>query len=259
MIPGSDSAPADPVVAQVAGDRVVPPPRGRPRPKLVVGVVVLLGVIFAAGVLVSHGPKQAVVTTSLSTTAPASVPNAASKPTAAQRAHAAAARLAAKLPVELESAGVVRVGKSLYVVGGKARHGGKPADTILRMTLPSGRVRVVGRFIEPLTDAGAASRGGVLYLAGGWTGEKVATAVLRWSPGQTATLVTRQGGVCRRAPLRRRWLSTRRLRCRSRLRNRCPRSHGSAATAPAGHEPRVSGRSAGAAVISEAAGQGFEP
>jgi hypothetical protein len=191
MIPGSDSAPADPVVAEVAGDRVVPPPRGRPRPKLVVGVVVLLGVIFAAGVLVSHGPKQAVVTTSVSTTAPASVPNAASKPTAAQRAHAAAARLAAKLPVELESAGVVRVGKSLYVVGGKARHGGKPADTILRMTLPSGRVRVVGRFIEPLTDAGAASRGGVLYLAGGWTGEKVATAVLRWSPGQTATLVTR--------------------------------------------------------------------
>jgi hypothetical protein len=191
MIPGSDSAPADPVVAEVAGDRVVPPPRGRPRPKLVVGVVVLLGVIFAAGVLVSHGPKQAVVTTSLSTMAPASVPNAASKPTAAQRAHAAAARLAAKLPVELESAGVVRVGKSLYVVGGKARHGGKPADTILRMTLPSGRVRVVGRFIEPLTDAGAASRGGVLYLAGGWTGEKVATAVLRWSPGQTATLVTR--------------------------------------------------------------------
>ncbi len=191
MIPGSDSAAADPVVAPVAGDPVVPPPRGRSRPKLIVGVVVLLAVIFAAGVLVSHGPKQAAVTTSLSTTTPASVPNAAPKPTAAQRAHTAAARLAAKLPVELESAGVVRVGKSLYVIGGKAQHGGKPADTILRIALPSGRVHVVGHFIEPLTDAGAASRGGALYLAGGWTGEKVATAVLRWSPGQTATLVAR--------------------------------------------------------------------
>jgi sugar lactone lactonase YvrE len=50
---------------------------------------------------------------------------------------------------------------------------------------------VAGHFIEPLADAGAVGRGGSLYLAGGWTGVKVATAVLRWSPGQTAALVAR--------------------------------------------------------------------
>ena len=68
MIPGSESAPPDPVLAPVAGVPARPPPprpRGRPRPRLVVGVVVLLGVIFAAGVLVSHGPKQVAATTAL--------------------------------------------------------------------------------------------------------------------------------------------------------------------------------------------------
>ena len=183
MIPGEVPAPRD---------QVVPPARGRPRLKLVVAVAVMLGLIFFAGVMLSHGPSRTKVTSTPSTPAPAPVRHhAAPKPTAQQRAHAAAVKLAAKLPVALDSAALFRVGKNLYVVGGKARHGGKPTDAILRIELPSGRIRAAGRFIEPLTDAAAAPRGGVLYLAGGWTGAKLATAVLRWSPGGTATVVTR--------------------------------------------------------------------
>jgi hypothetical protein len=153
--------------------------------------MVLLGLIFFAGVMVSHGPSRAKVASTAST--PASVPaskRAVTKPTA-QRARGAAVKLAAKLPVALESAALFRVGKNLYVVGGTARRGGKPTDSILRIDLATGRVRAAGRFIEPLTGAATAPRGGVLYLAGGWTGAKLATAVLRWSPGGTATVVTR--------------------------------------------------------------------
>jgi hypothetical protein len=194
MIPGETPAPRDQAVPPPPPppDRAALPARGRPRIALVVAGVVILGLIFFAGVMLSHGPSRAKVASTPSTAAsvPASTP-AGTRPTAQQRAHAAAVKLAAKLPVALESAALFRVGKNLYVVGGTARHGGKPTDAILRIDLASGRVRAAGNFIEPLTDAGAASRGGALYLAGGWTGAKLATAVLRWSPGTTATVVTR--------------------------------------------------------------------
>ena len=72
-----------------------------------------------------------------------------------------------------------------------SRPGGKPTDAVLRIELPSGRIHAAGHFIEPLAGAGIARRGGVVYLAGGWTGAKVATAVLRWSPGKTAMVVAR--------------------------------------------------------------------
>lgn len=191
MIPGEAPAPRDQVVPPPPPDRAVPPARDRPRAAFVVAVVVMLGLIFFVGVMLSHGPSRVKVASTAST--PASVP--ASKPVATkraqERAHGAAVKLAAKLPVALESAALFRVGKNLYVVGGTARHGGKPTDSILRIDLATGRVRAAGRFIEPLTDAAAAPRGSVLYLAGGWTGAKLATAVLRWSPGGTATVVTR--------------------------------------------------------------------
>jgi sugar lactone lactonase YvrE len=152
----------------------------------------MLGLIFFAGVMLSHGPSRTKVTSTPSTTANApATKHVAVKPAAEQLAHSAAVKLAAKLPVTLESAALLRVGKNLYVVGGTARHGAQPTDAILRIDLATGRVRAAGHFIEPLTDAAAAPRAGVLYLAGGWTGAKLATAVLRWSPGKTATVVTR--------------------------------------------------------------------
>lgn len=152
----------------------------------------MLGLIFFVGVLLSHSPSKKQVTPAAWTQArtPARQ-HPAAKPTAQQLAHAAAVKLAAKLPVALETAGLFRLGKNLYVVGGNTRRGGKPTDAVLRIELPSGRVRAAGHFIEPLADAAIARRGGFLYLAGGWTGAKVATAVLRWAPGTVATVVAR--------------------------------------------------------------------
>jgi len=109
---------------------------------------------------------------------------------AAARAQAAAVKLAARLPVALESAALLHSGTTVYLVGGSTRSGA-PSDGIWQIDARSGRVTSAGRFIEPLTASAAASRDGVLYLAGGWTGEKVATGVLRWSPGQSSSLVTR--------------------------------------------------------------------
>jgi hypothetical protein len=123
------------------------------------------------------------------TTTAASPPPAPAKPSAAELRLQAARRIVARLPVELESAALLRNGGSIYVVGG-AEHG-RPSDSIWQIDPANGRVRPFGRFIEPLTEAAVARRGGALYLAGGWTGEKQATAVLRWVPGQADTLVAR--------------------------------------------------------------------
>ena len=115
--------------------------------------------------------------------------------TAAERAHAAAARLASHLPVKLETAALLPAGSTVYVVGGTSRTG-TPSNGIWQLDLRTGKVTSAGTFIEPLTGAAAASRDGVLYLAGGWTGSKLATGVLRWSPGRSSSLVTRlPGGV----------------------------------------------------------------
>ena len=109
---------------------------------------------------------------------------------AADRAHSAAVALAARLPVRLESTALLVAGATAYAVGGTARDG-TPSDGIWQIDLKTKKVTPAGRFVEPLTDAAAATRGGVLYLAGGWTGAKLATGVLRWSPGQADALVTR--------------------------------------------------------------------
>src|SRR5205085_6743322 len=66
-----------------------------------------------------------------------------------------------------------------------------PSDGIWQVDVRAGRVTSAEQFIEPLTGAAAASRNGELYLAGGWTGETLATGVLRWSPGHSSALVTR--------------------------------------------------------------------
>ena len=143
--------------------------------------------------MLSHGPSRAKVTSTPRhrrrcpgehTPRP--------KPTAQQRAHAAAVKLAAKLPVALESAALFRVGKSLYVVGGTARHGGKPTDTILRIELASGRVRAAGHFIEPLADAGSradAAASSTSRAAGRAPSSRPRCCA--GLPARTATVVTR--------------------------------------------------------------------
>jgi hypothetical protein len=67
---------------------------------------------------------------------------------------------------------------AVYLIGGE-HGGGQPSDEILRFDLGSHRVTSAGRFIEPLAGAGYVQSGDSLFIAGGWTGEKYATAVLR--------------------------------------------------------------------------------
>jgi hypothetical protein len=137
-------------------------------------------------------PARATVTTG-ATAAPATaaVHKPAPRPASPQqRARAAARQLAANLPVTLASTALLRSGSDLYVLGGTTR-AGRPSDGIWKVDLQTGAITSVGRFVEPLTNSGAAARDGFLYLAGGWTGETAATGVLRWSPGQSSSLVTR--------------------------------------------------------------------
>jgi hypothetical protein len=78
---------------------------------------------------------------------------------------------------------------TVYAIGGE--HGATPADEILRLE-PSARGAVpAGTFVEPLAEAGVATRGGSAYLVGGWTGTKYATAVLRFTPPSREDLVAR--------------------------------------------------------------------
>jgi len=186
--------------------QAVPPPppgAGRRRLLLAAGALAAAGAVAAATVLLARGPGAR-------RPAPAAVPPPAPRvathprpapppprPTPAERARAAAERLAAGLPVRLETAALLRRGGSVYVVGGSVD--GVPTDAVWRIDLARKRVVREGTFLEPLADAAAARRGGALYLAGGWTGEKLATAVLRWTPDGGAALVARLPAAVRGA------------------------------------------------------------
>jgi hypothetical protein len=95
----------------------------------------------------------------------------------------------ARLSRPRASAQAFAVGGSLYVLGGEQR--GKPADDVLRIDLDTGHGRTVSRFVEPLAEAGVATRGGSAYLVGGWTGAKYATAILKFTPPGSESLVAR--------------------------------------------------------------------
>jgi hypothetical protein len=165
-----------------------------------VGAMAAVGAIAYGSYAALHGRAQrepaATTTTHLvpkptpAATTPAHVAPRLQHPvTAEQRGQAAAARVARQIPVDLGSAALLRDGRALYVVGGSDH--GTPSDVIRQVDLATGRVSTYGTFVEPLADAATARRAGVLYLAGGWTGEKHATAVLRWAPGQSSVLVAR--------------------------------------------------------------------
>jgi hypothetical protein len=158
---------------------------------LIAGAVLL----FARGPATKHVSSPPAPVLTVSTPKPiaarrVAAPLAPPRISAVARAKAAAVKLAARLPVTLESSALLRSGSTVYMLGGTTR-AGAPTDGIWQVDLRTGRVTSAGTFIEPLTGAAAAARAGELYLAGGWTGEKVATGVLRWSPGHASTLVTR--------------------------------------------------------------------
>jgi hypothetical protein len=93
------------------------------------------------------------------------------------------------LPGPLSAPQVFAVGGTTYVLGGE--RGRTPTDELLRLDLAGHRVLSAGTFEEPLAEAGVATSGGSVYLVGGWTGEKYATAVLKFTPPDTTDLLTR--------------------------------------------------------------------
>ncbi len=80
-------------------------------------------------------------------------------------------------------------GGYLYLLGGE--NGTKTTDQLFRIDLAAGRARPAGTFEEPLAEAGVAPRAGSAYLVGGWTGSEYATAVLKFTPPSTTTLLAR--------------------------------------------------------------------
>ena len=99
-------------------------------------------------------------------------------------------RAVASLPSLRSSAAAFAANGDVYLIGGE-RGVETPSDGILRYDLATRRVTPAGRFIEPLAGAGYAQSGGSLLLVGGWTGEKYATAVLRFTLPDDAALVAR--------------------------------------------------------------------
>lgn len=86
-------------------------------------------------------------------------------------------------------AAVFALGGAVYVLGGE--QGSTPTAQIARVDLSSGRVAPAGSFEEPLAEAAVAVKGNAAYIVGGWTGQKYATAVLRYTPGAAPALVAR--------------------------------------------------------------------
>jgi hypothetical protein len=96
---------------------------------------------------------------------------------------------AGTLPWPLAAPAVFTVGGTTYVLGGE--RGGTPTAAILRLDLAGRRVVPAGAFDEPLAESGLATRAAGVFLVGGWTGARYATAVLRFTPPSTIVLITR--------------------------------------------------------------------
>ncbi|MFL5797907.1 MAG: hypothetical protein ACJ77A_08240 [Actinomycetota bacterium] len=74
-------------------------------------------------------------------------------------------RRLASLPRGLRYAAVTGVGDAVIVAGGLSAAG--PVATILRIGVPDGSVRAIGRLPEPLAHAAAVTLGGDVYVLGG--------------------------------------------------------------------------------------------
>jgi hypothetical protein len=95
----------------------------------------------------------------------------------------------AKLPQRLAAVQAFALGGTVYSLGGE--QGNTPTDRIFRIDLGSHRVVPAGTFDEPLAESGVAEYGKSAYLAGGWTGTKYATAILKFTPPSGIALIGR--------------------------------------------------------------------
>ena len=90
------------------------------------------------------------------------------------------------LPIATHDDAAVRLGHSVYLLGGGQA---SSSDAIVRIAA-DGRAAHAGSLGEPLSDLGAAVIGNTAYIAGGYTGAKYATGILAFR-GRTPTLVAR--------------------------------------------------------------------
>jgi hypothetical protein len=97
-------------------------------------------------------------------------------------------RLAGTLPVATHDAALAVVGHEAFVFGGGQL---ASTDAVVQIDPRTGAARSFGSLGEPLSDLGAASVGDKAYLVGGYTGARYATAVLRFRPGHTPSVVAR--------------------------------------------------------------------
>jgi len=97
-------------------------------------------------------------------------------------------RLVGSLPAATHDAAAALAGSVSYLFGGGQA---VSTDSIVRIDPGTGRASPAGTLGEPLSDLGAANLDGTVYLVGGYTGSRFATAVLRFRPGRSPTVVTR--------------------------------------------------------------------
>jgi DNA-binding beta-propeller fold protein YncE len=97
-------------------------------------------------------------------------------------------RTVGTLPLPTHDAGLAVSGGAGFLFGGGEA---VSTDAVVRIDARTGRARGAGSLGEPLSDLGAVSVARRIYLVGGYTGSRYATAVLRFRPGRAAGLVTR--------------------------------------------------------------------
>ncbi len=108
-------------------------------------------------------------------------------------------RAVAALPVAVEYPAVAALGGSIFVFGGASVAGrtgpgtalvaGVPVDDIQRVTPATGRAAVVGHLPTPLEGASAATLGGHIYIAGGWTGLTLKGTIWGFEPAATTAVI----------------------------------------------------------------------
>jgi len=86
-----------------------------------------------------------------------------------------------RLPAPTHDAAAVRLGRSVYLLGGGAA---ASTDAVVRVS-PGGRAARIGSLGEPLSDLGAAVVGRTAFIAGGYTGATYATGILSFRGAAT--------------------------------------------------------------------------
>jgi hypothetical protein len=99
-------------------------------------------------------------------------------------------RATATLPGTRAGAAAFLSGGSVHLIGGEDG-AAPPTDEILRVDAVAGTVEPAGSFVEPIAGAGYVQGADALFVVGGWTGTQYATAVLRYTLPDTASVVAR--------------------------------------------------------------------